>query len=148
MLTLLPTEKTHGHHKMATILALEAINELHIDNPPIILSGKSIPGNEIAPDFDYLKDFPITKISLNSPKFEFDRTQSFSYKNKLNYKIIANWAIAEHKSQGTMQLLMNKVDIEIYYYYSLNSDSSVEKTVLFFESLKQPLFQKKYYNTK
>ena len=36
----------------------------------------------------------------------FDKSIKFGYKNALSYKIIVNWEIAEHKSQGTMQLAM------------------------------------------
>jgi N-acetylglucosamine malate deacetylase 2 len=37
------------------------------------------------------------------PVLTFDRNSSFGYRNALNYQIVVNWFIAEHKSQGLFQ---------------------------------------------
>jgi LmbE family N-acetylglucosaminyl deacetylase len=65
--------------------------------------------------------------------FEFDRNQKFGFNDRLDYNIIANWVIAEHKSQGTMQLLMRNGVIEQYWFAELNSEDDLEKTREFFE---------------
>jgi len=83
-------------------------------------------------------------VSDGTP-FKFDRTQKFGYNDMLNYKIIINWLIAEHKSQGTMQLGMNRGDFENYWYFDINPAEGKEKTRLLFEKLKENQFEKKTY---
>ncbi|MBK9248809.1 MAG: hypothetical protein IPM69_12000 [Ignavibacteria bacterium] len=79
------------------------------------------------------------------PSFFFDRTQKFGYKDNLNYKVIVNWLIAEHKSQGTMQLGMNRGDTENFWYFDVNPPAAIPKVEKFFESLKVLNFKKKQY---
>jgi hypothetical protein len=69
--------------------------------------------------------------------FEFDRNQTFGANDRLNYNIIANWVIAEHKSQGTMQLLMQNSTgiIEQYWYNEINGEEGLDKTAEFFEAV-------------
>ncbi|MDZ7773587.1 MAG: hypothetical protein U5K31_12740 [Balneolaceae bacterium] len=71
---------------------------------------------------------------LGTP-FVFDRTQTFGHETQLDYKIIANWVIAEHKSQGTMQQLMNRGNLERYWYYELNAPEGEPKVRRFFEAV-------------
>ena len=134
--SLLPSEKTHGHHKAATILALQAASTIATDKRPVVL-GVSVSNKEAgAPaPFYGLKEYPITKISTGKPDFVFDRTQGFGYKNRLNYKIIVGWLIAEHKSQGTMQLQLGKGDLEHFWFFDSNPRSSYASTKALFEKL-------------
>ena len=60
---------------------------------------------------------------------------SFGFKKQLNYKIIVNWEIAEHKSQGSMQTYMNRGDFENFWYFDINGNSGREKVKKFFEKL-------------
>jgi hypothetical protein len=53
----------------------------------------------------------------------------------LNYKIIVNWEIAEHKSQGTMQLAMNSGDLEDFWYFDVNPPDGRERTKRIFDEL-------------
>ncbi len=92
-----------------------------------------------------LPGYPITNVSNTDP-YIFDRTQKFGYKDVLDYKIIINWLIAEHKSQGTMQLLMNRGDYEQYWYFDINPMKSREKTEELFEKLKINNYKRKEYN--
>ncbi|MEO8664020.1 MAG: PIG-L family deacetylase [Ignavibacteria bacterium] len=143
---LCPTLTTHAHHSAVGILALETVNSMDSSERPIILGGSSI----TLPDtskFIYhgLEDYPVTNVSDTIP-FSFDRTQKFGYKDVLDYKIIVNWLIAEHKSQGTMQLLMNRGDYEQYWYFDINPESGKEKTKELFEKLKINNYKKKEYN--
>ena len=81
----------------------------------------------------------------DTSKFKTDRTAPFGFKNRLNYKIIANWEIAEHKSQGTMQLAMNSGDYEQFWYFALNGNANIQKTQKLFDDLKAtPYLPKKY----
>ena len=143
---LTPTKATHAHHSSVGILALETIRSIDPDNRPLILGGsvarKSDTVNYVYKGFE---GYPVTTVSDTIP-FVFDRTQKFSYKDALDYKIIVNWLIAEHKSQGTMQLLMNQGDYEQYWFFDINPESGKEKTKELFEKLKVNYFKKKEYN--
>jgi hypothetical protein len=92
-----------------------------------------------------LKDYTETKVEGKSAVYSFDKTVGFGYKNKLSYKIVVNWEIAEHKSQGTMQLAMNMGDYEIYWLFALNPPDAKEKCKTFFESLKKIPYKSKEY---
>ena len=74
-------------------------------------------------------------MSDGAPGFRFDRTQSFGFKHMLNYKIVVNWEIAEHKSQGTMQLAMNSGDLEDFWYFDVNPPSGRARTGHLFDEL-------------
>lgn len=141
-----PTPTTHAHHSAAAILALETISLLDRDTRPIILAGSSARANDTV-RFIYkgLESYPVTNVSDTSA-FIFDRTQKFGYNDMLDYKIIVNWLIAEHKSQGTMQLGMNRGDYEKYWYFDMNREEGKEKTRSLFEKLKENHFKKKVYD--
>jgi LmbE family N-acetylglucosaminyl deacetylase len=137
VLTHLPVPSTHGHHKAATILALETVRAMPVESRPVVL-GAARP--EAGREFTVLEGFPVTRLRPETPPFVFDRTQPFGFDNRLNYQILVNWAIAEHKSQGTMQLFMNHSDTETYRLYALDPDTAVERTRSWFESLARPQF--------
>lgn len=141
----IPTKGTHAHHSAAAILALETVNSLDKNDRPIIL-GASLSNISDTIHFVYrgLEGFPITNVSDTVP-FVFDRTQKFGYKNVLDYKIIVNWLIAEHKSQGTMQLLMNRGDYENFWYFDINPESGKQKVQEFFDRLKINYYKPKEY---
>lgn len=137
MFLMLPFEEFHGHHKAATVLALRTMKKLPKKERPIaletyVLRGKEDPGKE----FVMLKGYPDTKVLPNTT-FEFDRNQTFGVKDRLNYNIIANWVVAEHKSQGTMQLMMQNATgiIEQYWYPEINGKEGLHKTAEFFEAV-------------
>jgi LmbE family N-acetylglucosaminyl deacetylase len=134
--TLLPSDSTHGHHKASTILALTAVQNLPPGVPhPIVLCASGTTKGKDPPAFTELAGFPITRISDGKPSYSFDLNQSFGFHHALNYKVIVNWEIAEHKSQGTMQLGMNQGDLEEYYYFDINPPSGREKTKELFDKL-------------
>ena len=137
---LIPDSATHAHHKAATILALRATQSLQ-DKPVILGVTASRKIDSVKKSFTQLEDFVITKISKGRPSFQIDRTASFGFKNKLNYKIIVNWEIAEHKSQGTMQTYINEGDYEEYWFFDVNAAASYSKTANFFDMLKNKLPQ-------
>lgn len=144
--TLLPTVDTHAHHKGATILTLEAVKSLAIKNKPIVL-GSMLTAKEDTSSKDYagLEDYSVTKINKDAPIFIFDRTQKFGYKDNLNYKIIANWVLAEHKSQGSTQMSVNLGDLEKFWFFDINNPAMIETTTELFNRLKIIPFKKKEY---
>ena len=141
---LLPVPETHAHHKAATILALRTVQSLPPAQRPIVL-GVSVSNVKDTFQFQQLKDYTETHVDGKNAMYSFDKTVGFGYRNKLNYKIIVNWEIAEHKSQGTMQLAMNGGDYEIYWFFSQNDPRGKEKCQSFFESLKKIPYRSKEY---
>jgi LmbE family N-acetylglucosaminyl deacetylase len=131
--TLLPDSSTHAHHKAATVLALQAVESLK--ERPVVLAAATANKSETAINFLQLDDFPITKVTSGNYAFQTDRTTGFAPSNKLNYKIIVNWVIAEHKSQGALQNTVNDGDYENFWYFDLNGIDKFEQTTLFFEQL-------------
>lgn len=134
VLTLLPDSLTHAHHKAATVLALLAVE--NVKEKPVILAVSTSNKGEIIKDFFQLDNYPVTKVSQGKYAFRIDRTVGFAPLNKLNYKIIVNWVIAEHKSQGSAQNLTNDGDYENFWYFDLNGAAKFEKTKRFFDLLR------------
>lgn len=142
--TLLPTNSTHGHHKAATILALSALKDYSSPSKPIILGCTLTDSTAIKPEpFVGLQKYPITSVNNELPSAQFNRNQSFGYNNKLNYSIIANLVIAEHKSQGAMQLAAGKGDIEYFWNYSINSQDSELNIKQLFDRISSTPFKQK-----
>ena len=144
---LIPVPTTHAHHASASILALTVVNELPLETRPVVLGGTMTSKGDTAKfSFTGLPQYPVTKIDINPTIFTFDRTSPFGFQDRLNYKIIANWVIAEHKSQGTMQLLMNQGDYEKYVWFALNDKNKLEQTKQLFDKLAINYFKKKDYD--
>lgn len=125
--TMLPVEGTHSHHKAATLLALEALNELEPYQRPMILGQ----GNTA---FTGLDGYPLTNIRGGVEPFIFDRTKPFGYDNRLNYRIIPKWVIAAHKSQGAFQMA-TVGDSETFLYYEINDETLLQKTLEYFKAV-------------
>jgi LmbE family N-acetylglucosaminyl deacetylase len=132
---LLPEIPTHGAHKAATLLALDAVAALPAAKRPVILGATLHSKSDPAISFHRYGSYPITQTTSDSCFFCLDRTTRFSYKDRMNYKVIANWEIAEHKSQGVTQMTMNEGDLEQFWYFSLNGNSGLEKTRILFDEL-------------
>lgn len=144
---LIPVPTTHAHHASTSILTLQVVNEMPLDTRPVVLGGTmSIKGDTTKFTFTGLDEYPVTKISPDPLTFTFDRTAPFSFQDRMNYKIIANWVIAEHKSQGTMQLLMNYGDYEKYIWFDINDPNKKEQTQRLFDRLAINYFKKKDYD--
>jgi len=126
--THLPIKPFHSHHKAATILAIEAVSRMDPENRPVIL-GSFMTGfmeDEVAA-FTGLAGHPLTRTYPDGP-FVFDRSTPLGLDGRLNYNIIANWMIAEYKSQGTMQLLTRDEGIERFWVYEMNGREAIGKT--------------------
>ena len=54
----------------------------------------------------------------------------------MNYQVIVNCLIAEHKSQGAMQLAMGKGQFEQFWDYAINGKEGKEKIVKLAELLR------------
>jgi LmbE family N-acetylglucosaminyl deacetylase len=117
--TLLPTATTHGHHRAATLLALEAAASLPAESRPAIFGAE--PGSPDDPPlrFTGLPSEPLTATKSAEPALVFDRTASFGYRSALSYQIVVNWIIAEHKSQGLFQTDYGRHQTEQFWLFAI-----------------------------
>jgi LmbE family N-acetylglucosaminyl deacetylase len=114
---LLPREDTHGHHKAATVLALEAVLRLSPERRPVVLGAEPGHSAQAAAEFRGLRKFPATRTVSGAPAFSFDRSRSFGQAGALRYDIVVNWVIAEHKSQGMFQKDYGRHDLERFWLF-------------------------------
>ncbi|MEX0769744.1 MAG: PIG-L family deacetylase [Balneolaceae bacterium] len=135
--TMLPRAGTHAHHKASALLALQAVNELDPAERPIVLGATFFGQSGGTVNYTLLEGYPLTEIRPDTEPFTFDRSQRFGFDDRLDYNIISNWVIAEHKSQGTMQMYRNGIQVEAYLYYALNADEGIEKARKYFRAVNE-----------
>jgi len=132
---MLPVPTTHAHHQGAALLGMEVASKLPAGHRPIVLAASGYKKGQPPVAFSGREGFPLTKVRPGVPPFEFDRTHKFGTNDKLDYNIPVNWLIAEHKSQGTMQLIVNGLDVEQYFYLDFNGEAGVATARTLFERL-------------
>jgi LmbE family N-acetylglucosaminyl deacetylase len=115
--TLLPTPETHGHHRAATLLALEAAATLPEDRRPLLLAADPCAASAPSELFRGMPGEALSRTHGERPVFVFDRDSHFGYRNALNYQIVVNWFIAEHKSQGLFQTDSGKHQLEQFWLF-------------------------------
>jgi LmbE family N-acetylglucosaminyl deacetylase len=125
--TLLPTPQTHGHHRAATILALEAVSNLPAGERPLIFGVETRSKSDPALTFAELPGQPLTRTVDPAPVVTFDRASSFGYRNALNYQIVVNWVIAEHKSQGLFQNDYSREEYEQFWLFAVSGKDAIER---------------------
>ena len=132
----LPFEQNHGHHNAATILAIDAARALPQEERPIVLGGYfcQLPGGPPIAS-EGLPGFPQADIAGGQPLASFDLLQKFGFNDRLDFRIISNWVLAEHKSQGTMTLSTNFLERECYWYFDVNGPEGRQRTVDLFDAL-------------
>ena len=130
---LLPTEDTHGEHKAASILALEAVERLPENQRPSVLGAQASPKD--TGSYKTLPGYTITGTSSSAPQFHFDRDVQFGFRNTLSYQIIVDWVIAEHKSQGLFQTTFGQNRFENFWVFSGSNSAAVNKAAALFERI-------------
>lgn len=138
VITHLPIKPFHAHHKAATILALQAVARMAPENRPVILGSFSTGGmDDVVAAFESLEGFPETRIRKDVGPWTFDRATPFGTDGRLHFGIVVNWLIAEHKSQGTMQLFVAGAEpgVERFWAYSLNDSTAPGKLDALFEAI-------------
>lgn len=126
---LLPREDTHGHHKAAALLALEAVSRLSPERRPVVLGAEPAHSMQALAEFRGLGSFPSTRTVSAAPAFSFDRTRGLGPDGTLHYEIVVNWVIAEHKSQGMFQNDYGRHDLERFWLFDqhlANAEARVE----------------------
>jgi LmbE family N-acetylglucosaminyl deacetylase len=122
---LLPSESTHGEHKAATILALEAAQAIPENRRPAIIAADA--AQERGETYQPLAGYPVTATTSVKPVFGFDRDVHFGFNNALSYAIVVNWVIAEHKSQGLFQTMVNHDRFEDFWLFNLSGNSALDR---------------------
>ena len=117
--TLLPREDVHGHHRAVALLVLEAVADLDEQRRPVVLGAEAGRTEEDADPFPGLPQHPLTRTASLAPAFSFDRNKGFGHNIALSYQIIANWVIAEHKSQGLFQTDYGRHDAEHFWAFAV-----------------------------
>jgi len=131
---LLPVPETHGHHQAATILALRAVGRLAADQRPLVL-GVMPAATAERPPYAALAPYPETAPLADAPRFHFDRDHHFGQQDLLSYQIIVSWEIAEHKSQGTLQLAVGKDRFENFQLFALSGTAAPARATALFARL-------------
>ncbi|MDP6741325.1 MAG: PIG-L family deacetylase [Planctomycetota bacterium] len=147
ILTLAPTPQTHGHHQAATILALRAAARLPADQRPAVLCARQETADGAPDPPAILAGYPETALAAGVPPLIFDRTQPFGHRGRLDYRVLVNWVIAAHKSQGTMQLAMSRGLRTHLFLFALSPAGSAEAAQAWLEGLAQPQFTPRVYGS-
>jgi LmbE family N-acetylglucosaminyl deacetylase len=130
-----PSKTTHGAHQAASLMAVAAVAAMPANRRPVILATNSYKKGETPPNYVGRDDFPFAAARPIDPPFEFDLNMPFGYQDRLDYRIVANWVIAEHKSQGIMQIYMNSFDTERFFLFAIDDDAAVARTKALFARL-------------
>ena len=147
ILTLAPTPQTHGHHQAATILALRAAAQLPADQRPAVLCARQETAEEVPEPPATLPGYPETAVATDAPALIFDRTQPFGHRGRLDYRVLVNWVIAAHKSQGTMQLAMSRGLRTHLFLFAISPPGSAEAAQAWLADLAQPQFTPRQYGS-
>lgn len=138
---LRPREQTHAHHKAATLLATEAVLHQPVERRPVMLVVGVTEHAKATP-----LEFAANDGGLVVGPFVFDRTQKFGHQEKLDYRVVINWAIAAHKTQGTMQLFAGRGEREEYFLFGEQRLEGARKAAELFERLREPQYPGKLYD--
>ena len=125
--TLLPTSQTHAHHRAATLLAVEAAASLPEEQRPLIFAADPCASGAPSAGHTPLAGEPLARTVSEHPVFSFDRATSFGYRNALNYQIVVNWVIAEHKSQGLFQTDSGKDRLEQFWLFEASGSNALSR---------------------
>lgn len=133
MFVLLPEPGTHGEHKAAAILTLQAIDSLPSAHRPIVLGAAA--GNTSRQQYKPVLGQPLTQTLTTEPEFYFDRDVHFGYEHSLSYQIVVDWVIAEHKSQGLFQTKCLQDRFENFWVFETFVPKAADETAAFFRAV-------------
>ncbi|MEL6712450.1 MAG: hypothetical protein AAFP86_01670, partial [Planctomycetota bacterium] len=148
IVTLSPTDRTHGHHQAATLLAVEAAARVEDGNVPVVLCCEVHAADDegIGAPPAVLEDALLARLADDVGPFVVDRTRPFGHADKMNLKSICAVAVAQHLSQGTMLNYIGRGDLEEYWVFRVSPDDAAERCADFFERLEAgPRFAERDY---
>jgi LmbE family N-acetylglucosaminyl deacetylase len=138
VVVMLPDNATHGEHKAATILALEAVLSMQGPGPrPLVIGG----AEGFVQTYTQPQGFPITSAPPES-QFSFDRTSPIDA--RLNYTVIASMAMAQHRSQGCLIAELGSCEphnTELFWYFDVNPPEGLPQVAAWFELLETTPFR-------
>jgi LmbE family N-acetylglucosaminyl deacetylase len=140
--TLLPTAETHGHHRAATVLALETVAALPDGQRPLIFGAEPRSKADPAIAFAEWPAQPLTRTVDPAPVITFNRDSSFGYRNALNYQIVVNWVIAEHKSQGLFQNDYGREEYEQFWLFEASGRDAAHRLERLETLLREPALER------
>ncbi len=117
----LPRADIGGHHIAAAMLALRATARQPDETRPVVLGVHFTPDPFTAPAGSEFAGFS------GPPDHVFDRLQKFGFNNGLDYQIVVNWMIAEHKSQGLYQNNMGRWARECFWVFNRSNPTAVTR---------------------
>ncbi len=145
VLTMAPSPSTHGHHQAATVLAGRAVAAIEMAHRPVCLGVVLEDAESGTPSLPApLADYPETRLRPGPP-LVFDRTQPIGYGGRLDYRVLVDFVIAEHRSQGTMQLAMLRGLREHYFLFAVSPPDGAERAAQWMEALAAPQFPIRTY---
>jgi N-acetylglucosamine malate deacetylase 2 len=130
---LLPAPDTHGQHKAASILALEAVEKLPANQRPAVVAADAAP--TAAESYRALPGYPVTATNSSEPQFHFDRDVHFGFRDSLSYEIVVDWVIAEHKSQGLFQTKCGQDRFENFWVFALSGGAGANQAAALFDRI-------------
>ena len=118
VLLLLPTADTHGHHQSVAAITLEALADLEPEERPAAVGVRTAPALTGDPGrFSGLDGYPMTRTTSAEPVWSFDRATPLNCHPRLDYSIVVNWVISEHKSQGLFQMEFGRRTHERFWLF-------------------------------
>lgn len=145
VLTMAPSPTTHGHHQAVTVLTARALAARPEHKRPIGL------GVSVESDTSGLPTLPAALVNYPEttmkagPALVFDRTQPFGHRERLDYRVVVNFLIAAHRSQGTMQLAMSKGLREHYFLFDSAPSGAEERASEWMAALAEDQFPVRQY---
>lgn len=139
LLTLAPSSTTHAHHQAATLLAAQAIADLPKDLRPVLLVPTGRLQEEEPKPPEGLAHKQLTRVSAGP--FSFSRRTRFGHRGRLDYTIPILWSMAEHRSQGTLQMMVGTYDVEDYWVLAASPPGAAQRARAWLDLLSKPTFQ-------
>jgi N-acetylglucosamine malate deacetylase 2 len=120
---LLPSPETHGHHQTAAILTLDAVSDVEAQIRPAVLGIQTV-SSEISEtqSFSGLEKYPVTRTVHAEPVWSFNRKLPMRCNSALDYSVVVNWTIAEHKTQGMFQMEFSRRTKELYWLFEVSGN--------------------------
>lgn len=133
--TLFPSSETHGAHKAATLAAYQAVSSMSAAKPALLSCQLASTNDE--DQLLWAPSMGATRVTILPAHYKVSRLTKFGFRNMLDYQIIANWVIAEHKSQGAFQADMGKYENEEFAVIDTGKIDSAAKATSLFTALSQ-----------
>jgi hypothetical protein len=106
---------------------LGAVADIPAERRPLIFGVEARAMRASKLEFRGSEAAPLTRTILADPVLTFDRTASFGYRHALDYQIVVNWVMAEHKSQGLFQMDYGKYDLEQFWLFEVSGGNTQQR---------------------